>query len=160
MISGWLFDVYPLDDKIILWIKNKNTHRLEIKWSPSLYVSSDSRHKLDKLQKNRQILSLIKNCQWVERKEKVSALTNSSVLKFTTKKSSDLLRLGLTIENLDQFGVYRLYNVDVPPAQSFLYQYDLFPLGKYKIDNTWVPQSDIAETDYGLPVFTKINLLP
>ena len=157
MIVGWLFDVYPLDDKIILWIKNKKAHRLEKKWSPSLYVAAD-RYKLERLLKNPKILSLVKNSEWTNKTEKVSDTKKSPVLKLTVKKSSYLLRLGKTIEELDRFGAYRLYNVDVPPAQSFMYEYDLFPLGKYKIQDTWVPQSDILETDYTLPVFTKINL--
>jgi DNA polymerase-2 len=157
MISGLLFDVYPLDDKIILWIKNKTIHRLEKQWTPCLYVASD-RYKLDKLRKNPKIISLTKNYEWVKRIEKVSDLEESKVLKFTVKKSSDLLRLGKIIEELDRFGAYRLYNVDVPPAQTFLYENDLFPLGKYKIQDAWIPQSDISETDYTLPVFTKINL--
>lgn len=157
MIRGWLFDVYPLDDKIILWIKNKKIHRLEKQWTPCLYVASD-RYKLDKLRKNPKIISLVKNYEWVNKIEKVSDIEESKVLKFTVKKSSDLIRLGKTIEELDKFGVYRLYNVDVPPAQSFMYENNLFPLGKYNIQDTWVPQSDITETNYTLPVFTKINL--
>ncbi len=157
MIRGWLFDVYPLDDKIILWIKNKKIHRLEKQWTPCLYVASD-RYKLDKLRKNPKIISLVKNYEWVNKIEKVSDIEESKVLKFTVKKSSDLIRLGKTIEELDKFGVYRLYNVDVPPAQSFMYENNLFPLGKYNIQDTWMPQSDITETNYTLPVFTKINL--
>ena len=157
MICGWLFDVYPLDDKIILWIKNKKIHRFEKKWTPCLYVASNTRYKLDKLQKNQKVLSLIKNHQWINKIEKVSDLKESTVLKLTVKKSSDLLALGRIIEDFDEFCTYRLYNVDVPPAQSFMYQYDLFPLGKYKIQDKWISQSDIAETDYTLPAFTKIN---
>ena len=158
MICGWLFDVYPLDDKIILWIKNKKIHRLETHWTPSLYVASDAKYKLDKIQKNSKIISLIKKCEWVNKVEKVSDLEESQILKLTVKKPSNLLRLGKTIEELDKFGVYRLYNVDVPPAQTFMYENELFPLGKYNIQDTWIPQSDIMETDYTLPVFTKINL--
>jgi DNA polymerase-2 len=158
MICGWLFDVYPLDDKIILWIKNKKIHRLEKQWTPCLYVASDTRYKLDKLRKNSEITSLIKKYEWINKIEKVSDLKESCVLKFTVKKSSNLLHLGKTIEKLDKFGVYRLYNVDIPPAQSFMYEYDLFPLGKYTIQDTWIPQSNIVDTDYTLPVFTKINL--
>ncbi len=158
MICGWIFDAYQLDDKIILWIKNKNIHRLEVKWSPSLYVASDVKYKLDKLLKNQQVISLIKEYNWVTKIEKVSDLNDSTVLQLTLRKSSDLLRLGNTIESLDMFGAYRLYNVDITPVQSFMYQYDLFPLGEYKINHTWIPQSDIAETDYDLPVFRKITL--
>jgi len=157
MICGWLVDVYPLDDKIILWIKNKTTHRLEKQWTPSLYVASDTRYQLSKLNKNSKINSLIKNYEWVKKTEKVSDLDESKVLKFTVKKFSDLIRLGKTIEKLDKFGVYRLYNVDVPPAQTFMYEHDLFPLGKYNIDDKWIPQSSIEETNYTLPAFTTIN---
>ena len=44
MISGWLFDLYPLDNKMIFWIKQENgkTIRLEdSSWSHSIYVASD-----------------------------------------------------------------------------------------------------------------------
>jgi len=158
MICGWLFDVYPLNDKMILWIKNKKTYRLEINWTPSLYVASDAKPKLDKLLKNSEIISLIKNYKWTNKTEKVHDVCESKVLQLSVKQSSDLLKLGQTIDGLDEFGMYRLYNVDVPPAQTFLYENDLFPLGKYKIGKKWISQSDITETDYSLPKFTKINL--
>ncbi|NIM26096.1 MAG: hypothetical protein GTN35_03730 [Nitrososphaeria archaeon] len=158
MISGWLFDVYPLNDKIILWIKNKKTHRIEKQWSASLYVASDSKYKLEKLQKNSKIISLIKKYTWESKFEKVFDTKKSLVLKLVLKNSSHLLQLGKTIEELDAFGAYKLYNVDIPPAQSFMYEKDLFPLGQYKIQKQWIPQSGIEDTNYKLPVFTKINL--
>jgi len=158
MIHGWLFDIYSLDNKIILWIKNKKIHRLEKRWTPSLYVASDTRYHLDRLGKNSEIISLIKKSIWVNKIEKISDLEESKILKFTVKNSSDILKLGKIIDAFDKFGIYRLYNVDIPPAQTFMYEHDLFPLGKYKIHDTWVSQSDILDTDYTLPVFTKINL--
>ena len=158
MISGWLFDVYTLNDKIVLWVKNKKTYRLEINWTPSLYVASDTKYKLDKLLKNYEVTSLIKNHKWTSKTEKVHDVSESNVLQMHVKRSSDLLKLGQIINGLDDFGVYRLYNVDVPAAQTFLYEHDLFPLGKYKINKKWIPQSDIVETDYTLPLFTKIHL--
>ena len=148
MIDGWLFDVYPLGDKIILWIKNKKTHRIEKQWTPSLYVASNTRYHLKQLEKNSKIFSLIKKYAWVNKIEKVSDIKESKVLKFTVKNSSDLLKLGRIIESLDKFGIYRLYNIDVPSSQTFMYEHDLFPLGKYKICNTWKSQSNILDTDY------------
>lgn len=158
MITGWLFDVYPLRDRIILWIKNKKIFRIEKEWTSSLYVSSDNKYKLDNLLKNSKILSFIKYIEWVDRIEKVSDLTASKVLKLTVKDSSQLVRLAKTIEEINSFGVYRLYNVDIPPEQTYLYEQDLYPLGKYKIQDTWTTLSDIEETDYKLPSFTKIKL--
>ena len=96
MINGWLFDVYPLDDKIILWIKNKNTYRIEKQWNASLYVASDSKHKLEKLQKIPKILSLIKKYTWENKFEKVFDTKKSLVLRLTLKNSSHLLPVSYT----------------------------------------------------------------
>lgn len=158
MITGWLFDVYPLNDKIILWFKNKKTYRLEKEWTPSLYVASNTKHNLEKIQKNAKVIQLIKKHEWENKIEKASDTKESLVLKLTLKNSSQLLSLAKIIEGLDAFGTYRLYNADIPPAQTFMYENNLFPLGKYKIHETLTPQSDISETDYTLPTFTKINL--
>ena len=160
MTTGYLFDIYPLDDKIILWIKsNKKIHRIETLWTPSLYVASDSKYKLDRLEKISTIKPFVKQYERINKIEKVSDLEKSLVLKITVKKTSDLLSLAKNIEKLDTFGNYKLYNVDVPPEQTYLYENNLYPLGKYKIkDDTWNELSSINETDYDLPIFTKIKL--
>src|SRR5438874_255395 len=118
MITGWLFDVYPLHDRIVLWIKNKKMFRIEKEWTPSLYVSA-GKLKLDNLLKNSKVLSLVKYVEWVDRTEKVSDLTATKVLKLTVKNSFDIIRLARAIEETDSFGIYRLYNVDVPPEQTY-----------------------------------------
>ena len=49
MISGWLFDAYSSEDKMVFWIKqqNGNTIRLEDNgWSHSIYVASDDKSDL------------------------------------------------------------------------------------------------------------------
>ncbi len=158
MNTGWLFDVYPLQDRIILWIKNEKTTRIEKEWTPALYVSSDSKSKLENLLKNPTILSLIKIAQWVDKIEKVSDRKTTRVLKLTVKNSFKLVMLAKAIEDLDSFGVYRLYNADIPPEQTYLYEHDLYPLGKYEISDKWKGLSNIKETDYELPEFSKRNL--
>ena len=131
MTTGWLFDAYSLEDRIILWIKNnKKTHRIERQWTPSLYVASDSKSKLDRLQTNPAIKPFVKQFNKVNRIERVSDLTKSEVLQITVKKSSELVMLAKNIERLDKFGAYRLYNVDVPPEQLYIYENNLYPLGK------------------------------
>ncbi len=49
--KGYLFDIYHIKDKIILWIKelDKKVKRLEYSWSPSIYVASDSKTELTSL---------------------------------------------------------------------------------------------------------------
>ena len=160
MISGWLFDVYSLNDKIILWIKNnRKIHRIEYPWTSSLYVASDNKHHLEKLKINSIIKSLTKQYCQISMLEKPSHIEKSQVLKITAKNSNELVKLAKKIDALEKFGVYRLYNVDVPPEQMYLYQHDLYPLGKYKIkNNVWTELSDIYDTDYPLPKFVKIKL--
>ena len=157
MISGWLFDVYPLGDRMILWIKNTTMHKLTIEWSPSLYVAS-SKENLERLQRHSKISNHIKESHLVKKTERVSDAHQSTVLQIMVKSPKDMIGLAKKIESLEKFGTYRLYNVDIPPEQSYLYENDLFPLGQYQIQDKWTAHSDITETDYSLPTFTIINL--
>ena len=160
MITGWLFDVYSLDDKIILWIKNnKKLYRIEKQWTASLYVASDSKSKLERLETNTSVKPFVKQFRRTKKIEKVSDLEKSNVLQIVLKKSSEIITLAKTIERLDLFSVYRLYNVDVPSEQTYLYENNLYLLGKYEIkNNVWRELSDITETNYSLPEFTKIKI--
>ena len=160
MISGWLFDVYSLNDKIILWIKNNHKiHRIEYPWTSSLYVASDNKHYLEKLKINSSIKLFVKGHCSITVLEKPSDVEKSQVLKITVKNSNELVKLAKNIGVLERFGVYRLYNVDVPPEQMYLYEHDLYPLGKYEIrNNAWTELSNIYDTDYELPKFKKIKL--
>lgn len=164
VITGWLFDICCIQDKIILWIKDTkgNNHRIEKKWTPSLYVASDSLAKLERVLHSTMIKPHIKNFSWVKRFEKVSNLTKSQVLKITVKDSSNLVTVARTIEQSEPYGIYRLYNVDVPPEQTYLYENNLFVLGKYKIslatNDKWTSLNGIHDTDYDLPEFSKIIL--
>ena len=66
------------------------------------------------------------------------------------------------------FGKYRLYNVDLPPAQAYLYEHNLFPLALcdvyYDKNNTLkkiINRDNIWSTDYTVPqfrtAFIKVN---
>ncbi|MDQ3884615.1 MAG: hypothetical protein M3239_04135, partial [Thermoproteota archaeon] len=52
--SGWLFDAYPLNDRMVLWIKDEsgNSIRLEDNWTPSIYVAAESKEELKTLVRN------------------------------------------------------------------------------------------------------------
>lgn len=50
--NGFLFDIYHLKDKMILWMKMKDGNavkRLEYPWSPFIYVVSDTKSDLEYL---------------------------------------------------------------------------------------------------------------
>jgi DNA polymerase-2 len=166
-ISGCLFDIYPLNDKMIFWIKepNGNNTRLEQAWTHCIYVASDNKSNLLSLLSNNDIQSLIQEYEFVPRYEQITDIKMRDVLKLTLLDSSMALKIGRKIEKIEanEFGKFRLYNVDVPPAQSYFYEHDLFPLAYCHVDITpselkWNIDDSTWSTDYKLPDFRKIKL--
>ena len=132
-MNGWLFDIYHLKDRMILWIKerNGNIKRLEYLWSPSIYVVSDLSSELVDLIRNGKISSSIKEYQFEYKFEYPSSTAvdkrkRDVTLRLTLSDSLQILNLARQIEKLsNRFGHYRLYNVDISPEQSFLYEKEL-----------------------------------
>lgn len=155
--KGWLFDIYHIKDKIIIWIKQKdgNVKRFEYPWSPSIYVASNLKDELSELLKDERIRSLIKDHTFESKFEYPSQITSNrenkkEVIKLTVLDSADKLKLSRRIEKLARrFGHYRLYNVDISPEQEFLYEMEIFPLGLYDIEN--------IKTKLSSPAQIKIN---
>ncbi|WP_144729295.1 DNA polymerase domain-containing protein [Candidatus Nitrosocosmicus arcticus] len=151
-MNGWLFDIYHIKDRIILWIKERNgsVKRLEYSWSPSIYVASDLKSELIDLVGDSKISSSIKEYRFEYKFEYPSSVTfdhrkRNESLRLTLSDSLQILNLARRIEKLStRFGHYRLYNVDISPEQSFLYEKDLYPLGLYDIEE--VRSADSART--------------
>jgi len=60
----------------------------------------------------------------------------------------------------DGIGKFRLYNVNLPPVQSYFYEHDIFPLAFYKLNNNnccycsrWNIKDNVWSTDYKVPDF-------
>jgi DNA polymerase, archaea type len=159
MTQGWLFDTYPVGDKMVSWIKDDNTiTRIEDSWTPSIYVGYHDKSELEKLSYNKRISSYIADAQCVQRFEKVADQEKSTVLQLQLKNSNSALQLAKIIESLDKFRKYRLYNVDVPPAQNYFYYNDIFPFGKFTKNHTWVSNDSIESTDYDIPDLKMIHV--
>src|SRR5919202_544908 len=168
MISGWLFDIYPLDSKMIFWIKqeNGNTIRLEdSSWGHSIYVVSDNNNYVEILQSIQEDEQLIKDYEFTFRYERIVDTKQAKILKLTLFDSTKALNLARRIETLEssKFGKYRLYNVDLLPAQSYFYEHDIFPLAFCEVDNNssklrWLNKDSIWSTNYKIPDFKTIHL--
>src|ERR671920_2362932 len=134
---GYLFDIYHIKDRAILWIKEEegeendgNIKRCQYLWPAFMYVVSDKKHDLEFLLTNETILSFIKDYEFEYKFEYPSDRNKRQVLKLILNDSSQLVTLAKHIENLcSRFDHYRLYNVDVLPEQAFLYENDVYPLG-------------------------------
>jgi len=101
LVEGWLFDPYPLRNKMVFWVKQKNgnTTRLEEIWSNSIYVTADNNSDLKsilsvivaKQSKNNNNVVVIKDHEFVFRYEMITDDTKSEVLKLTLSDSTKAL---------------------------------------------------------------------
>lgn len=176
LTNGWLFDIYHVKDKIVLWIKEKNGNvkRLEYPWYSNIYIASNSKSELKRLIKNNKVFNFIKEHEFVYKFENPPPSHyqyKKEVLKLCLKDSSQVTTLAKIIEKLcKKFGQYRLYNVDISPEQIFLYEKDIYPLGLYDIEEQssvvnplqyHYPKSDkndsIDSFDYLLPDFRFLS---
>ncbi len=154
-----------------MWIidKNGSVKRLEYVWSPYIYVASSSESELAILPKNSQISPFIKEYCFEYKFEYPADTKKNKVLKLTVKDSSQIVSLSKNIEKLcKRFGYYRLYNVDISPEQTFLYEKNIYPLGLYQLKEKvtagldylnfdLIDDDDINSFDYILPNFRFLS---
>jgi DNA polymerase elongation subunit (family B) len=174
-VSGWLFDIYPLADRMIIWIKQEKgyTIRLQDNWSHSIYVASNYKADFKSILEANDIISLIKEYEFTSCYERIVDTKESEVLKLTLSDSTKALTLAKRIEALgdNKFGKYRLYNVDLLPAQSYFYEHDIFPLAFSKVKVVinedgysqklkWIVKEneDVWSTDYKIPDLKTIHM--
>jgi DNA polymerase-2 len=184
VVEGWIFDAYPLKDKMIIWMKlgnennNDNTSvRLDDNWSHSIYVASDNKSDLkslmDKIKRDESdIASLVKDYELTPRYERITDSTITEVLKLTLSDSTKALALARKIETLtddcnnNKFGRLRFYNVDLLPAQSYFYEHDIFPLAFCEVYESlshskklkWIMKDSVLSPDYKMPTFRTIHI--
>jgi len=164
MTQGWLFDAYAQKDHMVFWVKTANGKcaRLVDNWSHSIYVAADSRQDLVELANNAAVQHYAKDIEFVSKLERIKDSEQSQVLKLTLADSTKAVALANTIEDID-FEKYRLYNVDILPAQAYFYEHDLHTLAKCIVSESngvlnWQIDNDLKDTDYDLPDFTMSSL--
>ncbi len=159
-----MLDIYPLEDRLVCWIKQQNGRnvRLEDRWTPSIYAATDNRAGFKAILENAAVMQLVKDHDFVSRQEKITDLDKTVVLELTLSDPTKAPALARCIERVGKFGEFRLYNVDVPPAQSYLYQHDIFSLAYCSVYHKnshiiWKLEDDVWSTTYKLD-FKKIHL--
>ena len=152
---------------MVVWIKQKNNNsivRLEdSSWNYSLYVGADNKSDLFSLLDRYEILQTVKDYEFVLKYERITDNTKSKVLRLSLKKAIKALSLAKRIEAFGKkFGRFRLYNVDLLPAQCYFYEKDLFPLAFCDFDSkkssNFILQDSVTSTDYHIPDFKSMYL--
>lgn len=125
-IEGWLFDVDELSAAVALWVYDKTgkLHRLTHEFSPSVYVSGE-KEDIKRFSADLWRRGFITGGRWEMRREFWSG-QDIEVMQLNVSDSSSLPRLRGMAGALDQ--ILGFYNLDIPPAQYYLYQAGLFPM--------------------------------
>src|SRR5919106_3759309 len=169
-IVGNILDVYPLNDTMIIWIKEEhnNNNILRVKdeeWKHSIYVASDNRADLTSLlyhiHNNDKTMKLVSCYEFTNKYERITDSQKSKVLRLELSDPTKATTIARSIERFGNvFGTYRLYNVDLSPAQAYLYEHNLFPLAlcdvyydKNNVLKKIVNKDNIWSADYAVPRF-------
>lgn len=163
-MRGWILDLYAESPgKMVVWLKLENgeTRRLIDRWAPSVFVASDDKADLTALEKGR-----VRDFSWSRRVMKLERATDrseSEVLELVVDDAKKVAGLAESVERSRPFGTYRLYNVDVPPEQMYLYENDLFPLAYCEVSETpdglsWDLQDDIWSCQYAVPDLRSVDI--
>jgi DNA polymerase elongation subunit (family B) len=169
-IAGNILDLYPLKDTMIIWIKEKHNNKIvrvkDEEWNHSIYVASDNKADLTSLLhhihgSNNKIMKLVSCYELTDKYETITDSQKSEVLRLELSDPTKATTLARNIESFGNvFGKYRLYNVDLSPAQAYLYERNLFPLAlcdvyydKNNVLKKIINKDNIWSTDYTVPRF-------
>ncbi len=127
-IKGWLFDLYPLESSMILWIKGEDgsLHRFEEPFRPRFYAQGKKGNLLallDALQK-RQWTS---GYRWTRKKEFWSG-DEVEVMEIEAEDLEGYAQLPQILSQWEE-GI-TFYNCDIPSPQAYLYEKGIFPTGR------------------------------
>jgi len=126
-IRGWLFDLYPLDSSMILWIKGEDEtiRRFEEPFRPRFYAQG----------KKREILNFLHSLprsggvtgyRWVKKREFWSGC-DVDVMEIELGSPGFYAQLPRILSRWEE--TITFYNCDVPLPQAYLYGKGLFPTG-------------------------------
>ena len=163
-MRGWILDLYPgAPGEMVVWLKleNGDAIRLVDEWSPSIFVGTDNKSDFDV-----PLQTLRHDFLWtrvVSRRERVTDPGDSEVLEARLKDAKKAQQVAGRIERLGPFGTFRIYNADVPPGQSYLYERDLFPLAHCEVEPQgdklhWELKDDVWDYEYDIPNLRKVKL--
>jgi DNA polymerase-2 len=144
---GWLFDVYPLRDVMVVWLYQDDGRllRLEDSFRPRLYARGP-RDALRRLARAALGTGMCSRCFLTNEQE----FWSGEMVSVVALEVVDYTRLPRLVRRLPEFE-HRLtfYNCDLPLAQYYLYSRGLFPFGRCAIEHEGetILQIRVCETD-------------
>jgi len=138
-LRGWLFDLYPLESSMILWIKGEDgsMRRFEDPFRPRFYARGNQ-NDLFSLSHFIEQKGWMTGYRWTQKREFWSG-DEVEVMEIELGNSEHYAKISKILPRWEERVTF--YNCDIPTAQAYLYEKRLFPTG-----------SCIAETE-GTRVF-------
>ncbi|MFX0034526.1 MAG: DNA polymerase domain-containing protein [Candidatus Hermodarchaeota archaeon] len=128
--DGWLLDVSTYHKGVILWVKTlKEQKVLKIfhEFCPEFFAVP-KRHTGNDFKRLRQILKSHPNVKDVRICEKYVKLEDHEKVKILGVSVVKPSVFKKTIKEIDEIGLFTLYNTDLPISQMYFYVNDLFPM--------------------------------
>ncbi len=127
-IRGWLFDLYPLEASMILWIKTEDgsLRRVKEPFYPRFYAKG-GRKDLLALFSNLERRGWVKGWEWTEKRDFWSG-EMAEVMEIEVSTVDYYLELPKILSPWEEKITF--YNCDIPLAQLYLYEKGLFPTGR------------------------------
>ncbi len=157
---GWILDLYHKPGQMVVWLKKADGKcvRLTDRWKPRIHVGGDYRELTDLACK-----SYIENSIFVDKYEKAGDIEKSRVLEVVVENDEKAAKLARRIQRESCYSSFRLYDVDIPSPQIYLYQKGLFPLALVEADEKdekieWTLKDSRNTIDYKLPPLRNIRL--
>ncbi len=120
-------------------------------WMPRIHVCGDIEDLLQLAGED-----FVPNARWAKKFEKPGDREVSKTLEIEVETDQEAEALAGKIQEYGDFHDFRLYDVDVPAVQMYLYNKGLFPLAYVEAEETsnginWTLKDSREKTDYSLP---------
>lgn len=155
-LEGWLFDLHPAPEGgMVIWLitRKGESVRLHDPWRPSIYAQTKNSANITSLLGNHQLFDVQATFDY--KYVRPSDFQRNKVLRLTFKRSSDITSFLRSISPTNLIET-KLFNVDVPVAQLYLYEKNLFPLALVRAHITsegidWELLDDAHSCQYEAP---------
>ncbi len=145
---------------MIIWLKKNDGScaRLADNWKPRIHVCGETRDLL-----NLACKPYVSNARFVEKFEKAGDREKSRTLEIEVSDDREAGSLARRIQKLGTYSRFRLYDIDIPAVQMYLYKKSLFPLAFVQAEETdgrvyWSLKDSRESVDYQLPRLRIIGL--
>ena len=143
---------------MIIWLKQPDGScvRLVDPWKPCIHIGGETSNLLT-------LQPFIPTCNFVEKFERAGNKERSKVLEVEVDDEFEAQTLARRIFRHGGYSKYRLYDVDIPSTQMYLYHNNLFPLAFVEANDVhgsieWTVNDSREALNYELPPLRTLQL--